>query len=43
MARRASGISGLVPGISANVTHILLRREKVIGKRKQKDNKTIGK
>lgn len=28
MARRAAGISGLVPGISANVKHILLRRRK---------------
>lgn len=28
MARRASGISGLVPGISANVKHVLLRRRK---------------
>lgn len=28
MARRASGISGLVPGISANVKHTFLRRKK---------------
>lgn len=44
MARRASGISGLVPGISANVKYTFLRRkrEKVFGKRKLKDGKTIG-
>ena len=44
MARRASGISGLVSGISVNVKHTFLRRkrEKVTGKRKLRDSKSLG-
>ena len=42
MARRASGISGLVYGISVNVKHAFLRRKgrkKINGNRNLKDSK----
>lgn len=46
MARRASGISGVVSGISVNVKHTFLKdgkREEDTGKRKLRDSKSIGK
>jgi hypothetical protein len=42
MARRASGISGLVYGISVNVKHTFLRRKgrkKINGKRNLKESR----
>lgn len=42
MARRASGISGLVYGISVNVKHTFLRRKKrkkINGQRNLKESK----